>query len=135
LIVATGLAAGADSASATKDSDRIQGSWVLVRTERDGQALEGDALKASNVRMVFEGEQVIARMGDKSASLGTFALDPSQTPKAFDRIYPDGSPRRGIYRLERDTLTICFADVRKQRPKEFGTKPGNGATLVVYKRE
>jgi uncharacterized protein (TIGR03067 family) len=133
LIVAAGALAVAEPP--TEDKDRIQGTWALVSTERDGQVTEAGALKASDVKMIFEGDRVLAKMEKMTALLGTFALDPSQSPKAYDRTYPDGRPRRGIYKLEGDTLTICMAGIGKERPKEFATKRGDGVSLVVYRRE
>jgi hypothetical protein len=32
-------------------------------------------------------------------------------------------------------MTICLADVGKPRPTEFATKPGDGTSLLVYKRQ
>jgi hypothetical protein len=47
-----------------------------------------------------------------------------------------GKTRRGIYRLDRNTLTICFnisAD-REERKTNFETKPESGHFLRIYRR-
>ncbi len=116
------------------DVEQIQGTWVLTSSQTGGESVPPETLKARDVRMVFENDRVSARMGEKSVSLGTFTLDPQTTPKAYDRVYNDGSPRRGIYRIEGERLTICIAGLGKERPTAFATKSGDGLTLLVYTR-
>ncbi|WP_422929887.1 TIGR03067 domain-containing protein [Singulisphaera sp. PoT] len=122
-------------ARAEDDQKTVQGTWVLVASERDGQSTPAEQLKARDVRMIFEDDRLLAKMADKSVGLGTFTLDPTASPKTYDRIYPDGSKRLGIYKIEGKNLTICVADLKKERPKDFGTAKGDGRTQVVYQRE
>lgn len=70
-----------------------------------------------------------------------YEIDPAATPKKIDLHYSSperrkGKTRRGIYRLERNTLTVCFninAD-REARPTEFEAGPNSGRYLHVYER-
>jgi uncharacterized protein (TIGR03067 family) len=126
MLVATDVPAG--------DMQRIQGTWALVSSESDGVSRPPDSIKGGKVLMIFEGDQLIAKLEGRSTVLGTFALDPTKMPKAYDRTYPDGSPRRGIYELEGETLKICIATVGKERPTAFATKPGDGVSLLVYQK-
>ncbi len=134
-ILAAALLCGGISSKAEEDRDVIQGTWILDSSERDGVVTNADKSKARDVRLIFEADQIMAKMGDKSVSLGSFSLDPSKDPKIYDRTYPDGSKRLGLYKLEGKTLTICVADLKKERPKEFVTRKGDGMTLVIYRRE
>ena len=67
---------------------------------------------------------------------GVYKIDPGQRPKHIDITAPEGEQAgktsKGIYALEGETLRMCYAD--KDRPKDFESKPGSGATLVVWKR-
>ncbi|WP_406693616.1 TIGR03067 domain-containing protein [Singulisphaera sp. Ch08] len=135
LVMMFGLLAAIGGEEVESDTKKIQGVWNLVSTESDGQVVASESLKGRDARMVLEDDRVIMKMGEKSAFLGTFKLDPSRTPRWYDRTYSDGTPRRGIYRLEGDSLTICLAGLGKDRPTAFGTKQGDGLSLLVYQRE
>ena len=49
-------------------------------------------------------------------------------------FYAVGTKVAGIYELDGDTLKVCYAHGKKERPKEFKTAPGSGLALVIYKR-
>jgi uncharacterized protein (TIGR03067 family) len=65
-------------------------------------------------------------------------LDPGAGPPAVDfarRPYGLAGTSPGIYRLEGDTLTLCWAGGRKpERPAEFASRPGTETTLLVLRR-
>jgi uncharacterized protein (TIGR03067 family) len=62
---------------------------------------------------------------------GARKIDPTKNPKEIT-LTPDGSNKSllGIYKLEGDTLTLCFGE---KRPTDFKAK--EGPTLWVLKRE
>jgi uncharacterized protein (TIGR03067 family) len=62
---------------------------------------------------------------------GARKIDPAKNPKEIT-LTPDGSnkPLLGIYKLQGDTLALCFGE---KRPTDFTAK--NGVTIWVLKRE
>jgi hypothetical protein len=42
---------------------------------------------------------------------------------------------KGIYKVENDKLTLCYAGPKQERPKAFESKPESGVTMTVWGRE
>jgi uncharacterized protein (TIGR03067 family) len=128
LVVTTGAQDG--------DAIKLNGTWVLVRGEQDGQPLSEDAIQG--IKMVIAGDKhtLIVR-GDKMVS--THHLDPTTKPKSIDAKATQGPYKDksllGIYRIEGDEFTVCFAAPGNERPKDFTSKAGTGAFVHVWKRQ
>jgi RNA polymerase sigma factor (sigma-70 family) len=116
-----------------KDTENIRGTWVIVSAEKAGLKRSGDDVKG--LQVVFAaGGKLIHKNGAREQE-GTYTLDPTKTPKAIDAS--DGNEAlQGIYKIEGDTLTLCFAAPdEKGRPTEFACQPGTKMMLLVARRE
>ena len=88
--------------------------------------------------MNFKGKKVAITGGDQPAEFDC-DLNVDRQPKWLDFIERDGttivSHNKGIYTLERDTLTICHGG--PFRPAKFTIRTGqyHGDSLVVLKRK
>lgn len=128
---------GADQAqdeAAKKETQKLQGTWVMLSYEDDGK-LDPQFKEA---RQVFEGDKYEVKAGDKTLRKGSFVLDPTQKPAAID-LLPAIGPYKGkrllgIYVLEGESLKTCFGDPGKDRPKKFDSAAGTDQSQVVYKR-
>jgi uncharacterized protein (TIGR03067 family) len=121
---------------AESDTDRLQGSWILVSEERDGKPQPASQQKkiytfaGDKLRLTIEGGDLREPIANK---LG-FRLNPSKKPKEIDGR-EDGNPVvKGIYLLVGDTLKVCIALPGKDRPTEFVTRQGTNSTLMILQR-
>lgn len=134
---------------------RLEGAWLHVSTER-----EGVTKPEPRTIWVFEENRAKFYYRSRPAKQDPktwrfelnesnhevtyhFKLDPTQTPKTLDqRTEYRGRKEltkasRAIYKLEGDTLTICYEGYydRGKRPEEFSAAKGSDRTLYILKRE
>jgi uncharacterized protein (TIGR03067 family) len=118
-----------------KDRAAMQGDWACESLTRDGMALADDDAQAL-FRTIKGDTYVVSRFRVKAGS-GTFTLDATRSPREID-IVPAGPKKvviKGIYKLEKDVLTMCYGAPGGKRPTAFAAKKDSGDTLIVWKKE
>jgi uncharacterized protein (TIGR03067 family) len=127
--------AGTEAVPADTDLGRLQGRW----TARAG------ARREVKVFLTIQGRRVDATIktpqGISFEVQGEVRLDETTSPRSLDWVNFSGADQQefpqipAIYKLDRDTFTLCNGGMNGTRPKEF--KPGDGALadLVVFERE
>jgi uncharacterized protein (TIGR03067 family) len=142
------LAAGAPQADPAKDEavkaelKKLDGTWAFQSITVDGQEAPPANFSALRIVQSADGSFTIkATVGaeERVVAAGKSVIDPSASPKTFDRTYTEGRDKGGktfgIYELDGDTLKLCLVkDDAAKRPKEFASKPGSGQVLSVLKR-
>src|SRR5262245_8919326 len=103
---------------ATKaDLKKLQGTWKVEKLESGGKA-QTDKV---GIRMIVKDDMLTIKE-DKRDEVTTFKLNGKKKPKEID-IAPKNGPKMGvpgIYKLDRDTLSICFVKGGDgPRPKGF----------------
>lgn len=128
--------------TATDDLSALQGNWICVMEEAQGQALSEDKLAKMDKRMNVEKDFMsIKRVweGKLGAYEGTFKLNSAASPKTFDLSGsgPGGKQieLKGIYELNGNEVKLIYALNGGKRPSEFKTTKGPPCVYVQFKRD
>jgi uncharacterized protein (TIGR03067 family) len=92
------------------------------------------------IQLVFDAEGNTKALNDGKVFIAsTTKIDPTDNPATIDITFSSGEVKGGtalgIYKIEDGVLTICRADPGQARPAVFSSDPGNGWTLMSYRRE
>ena len=134
LVLTIGLLIAADAKDddAKKELKKLAGNYVMVSGESKAEKLPEERIKEA--KMIIEGEKYTATFGSDTV-MGTLKVDPTKTPKEMDATDSEGKTIPGIYKFDKDQLTVCFASPGKGRPKEFSVKAGTGQFIHVWKKQ
>ena len=146
------------------DLQSLHGAWTLVEMETRGKKLTGkDMIYPFNsgdvalkpFKLVIEGQNIPEhrlipadqvkdandRLGgveiqfnDSKPEKGDFLLKETKKPKRIAMAWW-GKYWESIYKLDGDTLTICFNPTNCIRPDEFRTAANSDRVIFVFKRE
>ena len=126
-----------ESGAAKKDLALLQGEWSMVSGSADGQPMPDQMLK--QMKRICKADEATVTMAGQIFLKAKISIDPSKKPKSIDYEMTDGltkgKQQLGIYEVDRDTFKTCFAKPGGERPSDFTSKPGDGRTLSVWKRE
>jgi uncharacterized protein (TIGR03067 family) len=117
------------------DQDKIQGTWTFVTVEKGGVESTNDIPK--DAKVIFTTDKVKIQAEGKEMEIG-YKLDPSKKPGHIDLTINEGGKDavlKGVYKLEGDTLKVCFAGPGEKRPTELRSELGSSEMYVVMKRE
>lgn len=127
----------AEPEPAKKDLALLQGNWAMMSGSADGQPMPDQML--AQMKRICKGDETTTTMNGRVFFKAKIAIDPSQKPKTIDyemtEGFTKGKKQLGIYELEGDTFKSCFGRPGAERPSDFTSKPGDGRTLSVWKRE
>ena len=127
----------AENETAKADLLALQGEWTMVSGSADGQPMPEAMVK--EMKRVCKEDETTTTMAGQVYMKAKFTLDASKQPKTIDYQMIDGftkgQKQLGIYQIDGDTFKSCFARPGAERPNDFTTKPGDGRTLSVWKRD
>ncbi len=131
-----------------QDLKQIQGTWLVTESIRNGVPQQLDSSNKPIEK--FSGDRW--RGIGKPSDFGTLVLRGSTRPKQIDisvNILVGPSPKgiypvlkegilkvqlQGIYKLEKDRLTLALVDETYERPKKFDSPIGRFVWLLRYRR-
>jgi RNA polymerase sigma factor (sigma-70 family) len=119
----------------------LSGSWQAVSFEQDGRKkFSEEEVRKATVRFHDCRYHFTPLPWAPQGSFdGTYQIDgDAEDPKTFS-LHPargvlKGQAFRGIYRVEGDTLTLCFSWPLIERPTEFRSRPNSTIVLTVFRR-
>jgi uncharacterized protein (TIGR03067 family) len=119
-----------------KDMAQLQGEWFMVSGSADGQTMPGPIVK--RMKRVCKGDEVTTTVGGQLFFKAKISIDPSKKPKTIDYQMTEGltkgQEQPGIYEVDGDTFKSSFGKPGAERPTDFTSKPGDGRTVSVWKR-
>ena len=139
LLCALVVAATMVGVARADDLKDMEGTWLVTIHEVSGKKLGDEQIKKSESTIIIkDGKYQNVFMG-KTISEGTLKLDSTKKPKTMDALVAEGPGKGksmlGVFELNGDSMTVCFAQVDKERPTGLKTDEGSGQVLLKYKRE
>jgi uncharacterized protein (TIGR03067 family) len=137
----------AKDAAVKKELDKLQGGWICVGYEKDGEEHVSKQARAEvkNETLLIRGNH-ISSSWDTGAGGGGYGwrinLQPSTEPKGIDFTWDAGieenlgKTQTAVYKVDGDKLRICWSELgAKDRPNTLKTKKGDELTVRLYERE
>ena len=123
------------SAQPADDFKAAAGKWTVTKATIGGKDFTA-AFKTLELQIAPDGAYTLKINGETDR--GTVKADPTKTPKEMDILGKEG-PNAGktiktIYKLDGDTMTVCYELGDGDRPTAFESKAGTKQFLAEYKR-
>jgi uncharacterized protein (TIGR03067 family) len=134
LLVALALATGAPAPKdAKKDPPSVVGVWAVESAVIGGK--REDPPPGTTWTFTADGKSLLSVPGGKDPDPGMFTFDQKKDPAQVDiTAGPTRRPLTGIYKVEKDTLTLCLAEDTGDRPTGFESKEGARVLLITLTR-
>jgi uncharacterized protein (TIGR03067 family) len=128
-MLALSVAIAGPASKEKTEQGKIEGNWIVEKYVQGGKENE----KRKGMHFKFADGKVMVQ--EEEASDIRYAADPKKTPATLDLISAAGTIP-GIYKIEGETLTICFSKSDKEgRPTKFESPDESPIVVMTLKRE
>jgi len=126
-----------ESEAIKKDLALLQGEWSMVSGYADGLPMPAERI--AQMKRICKGDETTTLMAGQIYFKAKITIDPSKSPKTIDYEMTEGPTKGkkqlGIYEVDEGSFKSCFGKPGVERPTDFTSKPGDGRTSSVWKRE
>lgn len=127
-----GLAFAEEEKQATPDSDLIRGAWRVIDAQDEGR----EKPKILGQIDLFDTSRLHCISPNGRRMIYRYELDPTANPKRMLLLTDDELiSTTAIYKLDGNTLTLCYSFRAGEIPKDFKTKLNDGRISLVLKRD
>ena len=127
------------SAPALKDppgkTPSIEGDWTVESSLVGGKS-DGVVEERSIDKIVITAGKWMVIRGGVDTNPSNLVLDSKQNPPHLDLTLPGrtGKATQGIYKLNGDTLVLCYVLGGDERPTKFESPPDSNVRIMTLKR-
>lgn len=104
-----------------------------LKMVHDGTAVPKKELK--EFVLIVTGDKGVVKKGDQVIFEGTAKTDMNKTPWTIDVTTTAGKDKgqvmKGIWKVDKDKMTVCWGKPGGERPTEFKSEKGSGTILEV----
>jgi uncharacterized protein (TIGR03067 family) len=130
-VIAVAVLFGCDAGS-KKEAAILEGEWNVVSVTKEN----GPEIKGPGIKFLIAANKFTVTIPDGKTNTATIRTDTTATPAAIDMTRDsDGEgaiPGKGIWWVDKNKLTLCFAIGERDRPKDF--KPTETNIVFVCER-
>jgi uncharacterized protein (TIGR03067 family) len=122
--------------AAKVDTQTLDGKWRIVTLIDNGQVVPPATVKQTfsgdGTVTVSNGTIQVEAAGGRPARQLKFKMHEAGAARTIELTTSDGKLCQGIYRRDRDVLTLCLGDKDSNvRPSDFGSEEGSNTMLVI----
>jgi uncharacterized protein (TIGR03067 family) len=112
----------------------IVGEWTCVAFVGGGRIATPDEVKELQFRLEFTADGKFRHNWGPRSEQGTYTIDPAKEPAHVDYSVPGKVGNQGIYKVDKDMLTLCAAEGGGPRPDKFESPAGTRIMLLTFQR-